>query len=184
MSKRKILLTITAVLLLAQTIHLHLNKPYQNIEIDLLTQVNKEKYENNLKEKQKDIKGSKVFKILETNLKIPKDANFDLNFIWNEEDRKKANLENKKEFDSSTLANLVLYHDYIREMYKYTKNLTIIESFVKMMTTINIISKQTPSVIKKEDIIAIENISKEFLLFRDTLDSSILEVNKFDKKNN
>ncbi|GGD46502.1 hypothetical protein GCM10012288_20940 [Malaciobacter pacificus] len=182
MSKRKILLTITAVLLLAQTIHLHLNKPYQNIEIDLLTQVIKEKYENNLKEKQKAIKESKVFKILQTDLKIPKDAKFDLNFIWNEEDKKKANLENGKEFDSSTLANLVLYHDYIREMYKYTKNLTIIESYVKMMTTINTVLKQTPSVIKKEDIDAIENINKEFQSFRDTLDSSLLEVNEFDKK--
>lgn len=181
-SKNKFLIILTALVLGGQTFYLHFNKPLQNIEIDLLIQTNKEKYEEKLNNKQKVIKEGKLFEILQTDLKIPKNANIEPVFIWNEKDKIKHNLKDKKSFDSVYLANLILYHNQIRDIYDYTKNTMIIESFRKMLTTIDTVNKQTPSIFTKKDISSVSDILINFNRFKDNLDSSISEINEFDNK--
>lgn len=179
-SKNKILIILAAFILCLQTIHLHINKPNQRIDVDLLIQANKEKYEDKLKDKEKNIKESQLFEVLQTDIKIPNNANIEYKFNWTNENKEKFDT-NKNTFDTVYLANLILYHNHIRDIYSYTKSSTIIESFIKMLETIITIEKQT-SVFTEKDISTLKRIKKDFDNFRNSLDLSINEINEFDNK--
>lgn len=181
-SKNKILIILTGFLLGIQTIYLHFNKPLQKEDTNLVILQNKDKYEEQLNKKQKLIKESNLFKILQTDLKISKYATIEPVFIWDKNDKTKHNLQNKTYFDSTYLANLILYHNQIRDIYEYTKNTTIIESFRKMITTIDTINKETPNIVNEKDMVLVKEILKNFKDFTNTLDSSIIEINEFDNK--